>query len=138
MAPPSLAIAFVVGGVAAAILAVVSVHTQVCGNKINILLHLADPPSSITAAAPTRCHWDLLHLDSLPPSPPAAPPNQQPFFSWEADQSPFVSEAHMAVSRRARDVAFADLTRSVLTGARPDGSERRQDGAVPVVIGSGR
>jgi hypothetical protein len=79
MASPYLVVAFVVGGIAVAILAAASVDGSVCGNKINTPLHLADPPSFIPAAAPPRRHWDMLRFD--PKSSPATTPNQQPINS---------------------------------------------------------
>jgi hypothetical protein len=73
MASPYLVIAFVVGGIAIAILAAASVDGSVCGNKINTPLHLADPlpssPSPLLLVATGIC--------SAPKSSPAATPNQQ-------------------------------------------------------------
>jgi hypothetical protein len=85
MASPYLVIAFVVGGIAIAILAAASVDGSVCGNKINTPLHLADPPSFIPVAAPPRRHWDLLRSKIIARRHPQSAVYQldAPLFSWE-------------------------------------------------------
>jgi hypothetical protein len=57
---------------------VVLAGVEVCGNKINLNLPLADPLSSITTTPPARHRWDLLQLASLLPPATASLFHQQP------------------------------------------------------------